>query len=260
MILPGTRITRSLATVFVVLALLTVSCGRFVRRGTPLPTVAPTVEYGADLEFSPTPEAKTGKGRIVIFVLEEGTNRPIQGAIVAYDGPERGEIVTNARGRARTRVKPGTYDVSLPPCGRTVMITTAADARLRVPPGTDAGGPLFTTWEHRFTPSPSVRASTDPPWDRGDPIELSIRVEDGCTFREAPRATLTTYAWQASDHYAFLEQPTLTADDEGFLTITVRCERKGDGHITILDRLDPDDTINLLNALSAPAGDRTFCS
>ncbi len=256
---PSTGLGRSLATL-AVLAFLLASCGRFARSGTALPTIEPTLAYGADLEFSPEPEGKKGKGRIVIFVLEEGTNRPIEGAIVDYDGPERGEIVTNAGGRARIRVEPGTYDVSLPPCGRTVMITTAAGARLQVPPGTEAGGRLTTTWEHRYTPSPSVQISDDPPWKRREPVTLGVRVQDGCTFREAPGARLPTYAWLASDHYAFLEQPTLTADDTGFLRVTVRCERKGDGDITILDRLNPDDKINLLTAISAPPNGKTYCA
>lgn len=251
---------RPIAVILVSLALVATGCSGFTRSGTPIQTLPP-VDYGEDLEFTPRPTLKKGKGTLVIFALEEGTNRPIAGAKVDYSGPVEGTMVTNARGRAAAKVKPGVYNVTLPPCGERVLITTFAEAGVGVVSGTKAGGPLFTTWEHRFVPTPSVRSTPDPPWKKGEHVTLGVRVEDRCTFTDAPGANLDgAFAWSSSTNFAFVETPSLRAGSDGFIDITVTCRKKGDGDITIFNRFDPEDEINLLLATSAPPPGETFCS
>lgn len=252
---------RRAVVMLALLALVATSCGRFARTGAPVaePTFDPK-DYGSELEFTPPAKAKAGKGRLTIFVLEEGTNRPIEGANVEYKGPSKGTITTNGDGKATTRLKRGIYEVSIPPCGRDIISTTAATARVGVVPGAVAGGQLFTTWEQRYTPTPSVRTSTPAPWKRGKTISLGIRIEDGCDFSAAPGAALRFHAWRVSDNFNVVSQPSLRADGDGFAAIRVACTERGNGEITIYDRLNPDDHINLLTAISAPPDGEPFCS
>lgn len=246
----------------VLLALALGACNfGFVRTGTPEPTnTAPPVTYGEDLEFRPPQTAGKGDGTLVIYVIEQDVNRPIAGARVRYKGPESGTMVTNNRGRASVTVKPGIYQVSLPPCGERVMITSAAEAGVGVVPQGKAGGPLYTTWEHRFVPTPSVRAPERPPWPRNKEFPLAIRIEDRCDFTEASGASLSgSHAWRLSENYEFTRTPSLRAGSDGFLTVYLRCVRKGNGEIVIYDRYDPESAEDLLLAMSAPPEGKTFC-
>lgn len=232
------------------------------RSGSPPPSTSPLPpkKYGAGLKFSPPPTYGKGKGELIIYVLEEGTNRPIPGAHVRYEGPEKGTVVTNADGRALAKVKPGVYKASLPPCGERVMITTYREADVGVVPNGKAGGQLHTTWEHRFVPTPSVRASKEPPWSRSDRVELGVRIEDRCDFSDAPRASLDgTHGWSLSDNFAFVSTPPLRAGSDGFITVTIRCTRSGNGEIVIFDRYDPEDKVDLLLAMSAPPPGESYC-
>lgn len=233
----------------------------FVRSGTPEPTnTEPPVTYGEDLEFRPPQTAGKGDGTLVIYVIEQDVNRPIAGARVKYTGPESGTMVTNNRGRASVKVKPGVYEVSLPPCGERVMITSAAQAGVGVVPQGKAGGPLYTTWEHRFVPTPSVRAPERPPWPRNKEFPLAIRIEDRCDFSEASGASLSgSHAWRLSEHYEFTRSPSLRAGGDGYLTVYLRCVRKGNGEVVIYDRYDPESAEDLLLAMSAPPKGKTFC-
>lgn len=253
------RPSRWYVLALVALTIVSVSCARFSRRGAPAPPPA-IVDYGKDLSFSPPPKPGDGTGRLTIFVLEEETNIPIEGAIVRYSGETDGQIVTGADGRASKKVPTGDYRVDLPPCGDSVLVTTAAEADVSVVLDTESGGFLATTWERRFVPAPSVRASEPPPWATNEQIELAIRLEDRCDFSPAEGRNASGWGWTSSGPLGFTQQPGTRAGSDGYITVTIRCTGSGNGEVVIYDTADPSRRIDLLQATSGPPPGETYCA
>jgi len=234
------------------------SCLSLARRGEGQESRGPTT-YGAGLSFTP-PERVTPKkkGRLIIYVVDLD-GRGIPGAYVDYEGMSKGRMLTDDAGRASARVPKGPYEVSVPFCGKTVLIKDAVGADVIVPGGGKAGGPLArTTWELRYRPTPSVRLGEPAPWERGEQVGVGVRVEDGCTFRAAPGEALAGFAWRASGKVRIVSS-NLRADDDGFAYAVVECTGRGDGSIEVYNTIDDEQRVAVLEAASAPAKGASWC-
>jgi hypothetical protein len=255
--------SRALVAGLIALTLLSGACGRFSRRGSPAATQsAKPVDYGKGKKFKTierTGGKSKGKGTIEVFVVAGEGGFGLEGAIVAYQGPERGEAVTDGRGLAEFTVDVGAYELSLPRCGNRVLVETESRSSVVVTGGRTVRGTMPPVdWAWRYAPSPSVEASSRPPWKRGQTVTLGVRVQDGCDFSAAPGAALGTYEWRVTNHYDVVER-SLKADGTGYARITVRCAARGDGDIVIADRAERATEVNLLDAISAPPDGQPFC-
>jgi hypothetical protein len=250
---------RALAA-FAALAMLLGGCKGYVKHGTPF-TTPPPQDYGSKLKFTPIskPPSAAKTGTLVLTLAAEDDGRAIQGAYVDYRGPQKGHVVTNARGLAVMKLRPGTYKISVPHCGESVLIDDVAEADAIIVAGQKQRGSLNSvTWERRYRPTASVVASARAPWDRNERVTLGVRVEDGCSFTQEPNRTLSAFGWHLSGNFG-ASVSTPRSDGSGYARITVACTARGDGEVTIYDRSAPDDEINLLDSLSAPKDGGPFC-
>lgn len=242
------------------LAVALPACGFGLARRGASPSPTKPVDYGSNVTIPTTqkPGKNTSKVELYLVDAEDGTGVP--GAFIEYTGADTGRMVTDERGRGVAHLKPGTYKLSVPHCGRDVLVNDTAEADLRVAGGAPVRQELGrVAWEWRYQPTESALAEPRAPWKRNEVVDAQVKLQDGCTFKAAPNRTLVTHAWRVSDHYRIVETPTMRSDGEGYLHVTVACRARGDGEIAIYDRADTSDAVNVITAISAPSDGGPFC-
>jgi hypothetical protein len=243
---------------WVLIFLVLVSCAGYSRHGAQSTIPPSSVSYGSGAVKLPTAGARPSPGTagtLRVHVLDNA-RRALPGATLAYKGPARGTMTTDARGVAQALVPIGDYQIEIRPCGSTVVTDTYREASARVTANARAAeGTLDgVKWHRRFRPSPSVEMSRRPPWRIGSDVTLGVLIEDGCSFKPAAGAPIHAYRWTVSSNYRISRTPVLRADGMGYAQITVRCTARGDGSIVIYDRQNTSDRVDLLEAASAPSG------
>lgn len=214
------------------------------------PTAEPTTspapisdEAGADLPAS---------SRIDLTLVDHNDGHP---AGIPVDISGHGRVESDAQGHVRVDLAPGDYGVQVVSgCHELVQVASGGSAQLGVAAGQVTVGELVVTWQHRFGPAPPVFASQNEDFPVDQDVTLSFAVRDRCDDREAPGASLPTFAVVPSEAMVVAEQPELVADAEGQSDVTVRCTRAGEASVVLRDRTNPIDEIDLVDHLSGFGG------
>ena len=244
------------------IALILPACSGFVRHGSTAPVVshAPT-GYGSGRSIPPVTRVQDPKTKGILEVsVVDDQARPIPGATVEYRGPSgTGRVSTDSRGALRVTLRAGSYELTLLPCGPGAIALDQRKGDVSIVQGTTIHGVLSgARWKPRFGPTQSGDFSRAPPWAAGERVRLRVEIQDGCTFKAAPGAPLSSYRWRASKNFAFMAQPATRADAAGYAHVDVRCTASGNGDVTLYNSLGTDE-VNLLDLGSAPGSGHTFC-
>jgi len=209
----------------------------------------------------PTPNSsKNLKGTIAVTVSAPNGDL-LPGVTIAFKGPERGTMKTDARGAATRDVKPGAYALDVQTCGDDVYVTLPGGADLTVVAGqTTSGGITGIAWEPRYAPTGEVAATTAPPWHIGAPFTLKARVGDRCR-NSAPvkeRIELQNWEYEVSDPVQLFAVPSMRTDRKGWLAARFVCNANGDGAVSLLDRRVGTRFVHVLAAVPHP-DNATYC-
>ena len=209
----------------------------------------------------PTPNSSKNLTGTITVTVSATNGDPIPGAVVAYKGPERGTMKTDARGTASRNVKPGSYALDVQNCGDNVFITLPQAADLTVVAGTTTRGDIGgNPWEPRFAPNGQVAAFAAPPWSIGIPFTLKARVGDRC-YNASPvqrAVTLDGWEYELTDPVQLFKLPSMRTDAKGWLTARFVCNGNGDGEVVLRDPRVGTRYVHILSAVPHP-NDGTYC-
>lgn len=212
-------------------------------------------ESGVTDPPAPSPESNEEEtGTLEITVVDQNDNNP-PGIEVEIYGPVTHVKATDDKGKATFEVPPGEYEVAaLPGCGKTTIVKQATHGTGKVVGNAITRGDLQVEWRSRFGPGLAVQASKVPYWPLGQDVQLTFDVIDRCSERRAPNASYPSFHFITSPELVLAEPPELRSDEVGHGRVLVRCVKEGKPKLWMADRLNPADTINLIEYIAPSPG------
>lgn len=201
----------------------------------------------------PSPDAprasrqERGFVRITVRDREGRARAGVPVAIAPLGRPVSRTLLTDADGVARAALRPGRYDVEVPPgCAGNVKVDVGDGGEAGIVAGLETSFALTIDAERRWQPAPQEWLP-EAPWEQGETVRLEFALIDRCPGGRFGRGIDIGYLrFEPSSHLEVLGASRATGED-GRATVRFRCARAGDARLFVVDRDDAADRSNLLS-------------
>lgn len=211
----------------------------------------------------PSAASTTQKPGVLKFVITDARGRIRRDVPIRYGmvGRARTVVYSDARGRATITIPGSTYAIDIPNgCWPKVRIFRGQTLRVGVVPGTTREVRLrVLEMERRYTASPPMSWSPEPPWEPGTTARITFTLWDRCKDVAAGPIPFPDLTYHPSAAVRVRDEFGKTADARSRAMVEIECLSPDDPTLFFGDPVDPADRVDIL-ALRRPFSGARWCA